>query len=179
VFQVGDTVIKPSIGICRIKAIRRLQIEDRSEAYYVIQSGEVDVLVPKKLADSGALRPPMNEESLKKIYEALEAPYRAYPVDPGEDLPEAYRFAPADVKAKLKKREPAELVEIVRNLYNKEHDYVLDKKETEAYAAALNMLVEEVTFLEKSTKGRIKTKITKMLSAGRKEGRKIQAAEDF
>jgi hypothetical protein len=98
VFQVGDTVIKPSIGICRIKAIRRLQIEDRSEAYYVIQSGEVDVLVPKKLADSGALRSPMNEESLKRIYEALEAPYKAYPVDPGEDLPRLTDSSPRTSK---------------------------------------------------------------------------------
>jgi RNA polymerase-interacting CarD/CdnL/TRCF family regulator len=179
VFQVGDTVIKPSIGICRIKAIRRLQIEDRSEAYYVIQAGDVDVLVPKKLADSGALRPPMNEESLKKIYEALEAPYRTYPVDPGEDLPEAYRFAPADVKAKLKKRDPAELVEIVRNLHNKEHDYVLVIRKHRSLTPPRKIICwseEDVTFLENRPKGVSRPdRQEALLRAARK--RKIQAAK--
>ena len=115
----------------------------------------------------------------KKVYEKLESPFRPYMLNPGDDLPDEYQMTALDLKAKLKRRDPMELLELVRSLYNKEHDYMLDKKETEAYASALSMLVEEVTYLEKSTKGRIKTKLTKLLAAGRKEGRRLQTSGEM
>lgn len=178
-FHVGDTVIKPSIGICKIKAIRRLEIEDRTEDYYVIQSGDVDVMVPRKLADHGALRTPMSEESLKAIYQELESPFRPVNVHPSAlEIPEVYRIQVMECKEILKKRNPHDLVGIIRTLYNKQNDYNLEKKEDELLNTALNMLVEEIAYLEKTTKGRIKTQINKLLAAGRKEGRRILAAEE-
>lgn len=177
-FHVGDVVIKPSIGVCRITAIRRLDIQDRTEDYYVIQATNAEILVPKKLADHGAIRMPMNEEMLNEVLAGLEAPFRPVQVVPNGDLPEIYQLQFSDCKDILKRRQPLELVELVRTLYNKQNDFELDKKESQIFTDASNFLVEEIAYLEKTTKGRVKSQINKLLSLGRKEGRRQLAAEE-
>ena len=177
-FHVGDTVVKPSIGICKIKAIRRLEIENRTEDYYVVQSGEVDVLIPRKLADQGALRLPMDETRVEKLRKQIEAPFRPLGFTEEGDLPPEYQLKPTEVKAMLKRRDPEELVELIRVLFNKQNDFSLDKKETDYLSEAMSMVVEEIAYLEKTTKGRVKTHLNKLLSAGRKEGRRLASEED-
>jgi RNA polymerase-interacting CarD/CdnL/TRCF family regulator len=178
VFSVGETVIKPSVGICKIKGIRRMEIEERTEDYYVIQSGEVDVLVPRKLADAGSLRLPLTQEGVEKIFSALESPFRPFSINSDEDIPPLYKVKPNDMKEKLKRRDPKELVEILRILFNKQQDYMLDKKENDYQETALSMLVEEIAYVEKSQKGRTKARVNKALAAGRKEGKRQAVAED-
>ncbi len=178
-FQVGDVVGKPSLGICKIGAIRRVEIEGNTEEYYVIQSGEVDVLVPRRHAENGALRPPMNEKLQARVHKDLEAPFRPINIRPKDPLPEVYQCSPAQGKAILKRRDPLELTGLIRTLHNKGQDFVLDKKETDWMSTAMSMLVEEFAYLEKTTKARVKTRLGKLLSAGRKEGRRQAAAEDL
>ena len=178
-FHIGDVVVKPSVGICKIHGIRRMEIETRVEDFYVIHSGEVEVLVPRKQADRGALRRPMSEKELEEVYAALEVPFRPFTIDQGDKLPDLYKCPATELKEILKRRAPLELVEIIRILHNKEQDHVLDKKEINCLTAAMSMLVEEIAYLEKTTKGRAKIRMNKLLGAGRKEGRRQKAAEDL
>ena len=178
-FHAGDVVVKPSVGLCKIHGIRRMEIEARVEDFYVIHSGEVEVLVPRKQADQGALRAPMSEPQLQEVYAALEAPFRPFAIEQGDDLPEEYQYSALELKEVLRRRTPLELVDVIRALYNKEQDHVLDKKESQCLLQAMNMLVEEIAYLEKTTKGRSKIQMNKLLAAGRKEGRRQKAAEDL
>lgn len=178
-FHAGDVVVKPSVGLCKIHGIRRMEIEARVEDFYVIHSGEVEVLVPRKQADQGALRSPMSEQQLQEVYAALEVSFRPFTIEQGDDLPELYQRPATELKEILKRRSPLELVETIRILYNKEQDHGLDKKESNALVQAMNMLVEEIAYLEKTTKGRSKIQMNKLLAAGRKEGRREKAAEEL
>jgi RNA polymerase-interacting CarD/CdnL/TRCF family regulator len=178
VFQVGDTVVKSTIGICKISGIRRLEIEQREEDYYVIQAGEASVLVPRKLADSGAIRTPLREEEVENIFQKLEEPYKPASEEQDPESDERYKFKVAEVKQRVQQRNPAELVEILRLLYNKQNDLFLDKKQEECLRTAMSMLVEELAYVLKTTKGRVKNRIQKSLATGRKEGRRLQSAEE-
>ncbi len=178
-FHVGDVVVKPSVGVCKINGIRRLEIDSRAEDFYVILSGDVEVLVPRKQADRGALRPPMDEQALREVLAALETPFRPITLEQGDELPEMYQYSAMELKDTLKRRIPMELTELIRILFNKEQDHVLDKKESECLSQAMNMLVEEIAYLEKTTKGRAKVQLNKLLAASRKEGRRQKAAEDL
>lgn len=177
-FHIEDVVIKPSVGLCKIKAIRRMEIEDRTEDYYVIQSGDVDVLVPRKLADNGAIRHPMDEALLKRVWEQLEAPFRPAALIEDEEADTLRSMSAAEIKSLLRRRDPMELVEAVRFLHNKQQEYVLDKKESGCLTNASAMLVEEMAFVEKTTKGRIRTQLNRMLATGRKLGRRKPTAEE-
>ena len=61
-FQVEQNVVKPNLGICKIIAVRGCRWKAKEQQFYVLQSGDVKVMVPFAHAHMGGLRLPLDEQ---------------------------------------------------------------------------------------------------------------------
>ncbi|MBE7560270.1 hypothetical protein HS125_15550 [bacterium] len=164
-FQVGDTVVKPSLGLCKIMGMRTMVVDGRCEEYFIVLSGDVRVMVPRSRAEKGELRPAMTEEQLAALYHAFEEPLLADDHEP--DNP--YHLDPREMEKALAYRDPMAIAQWMRALFNHEKDIALSRAEADLWTRMLRVLTEEISFVEKTTKGKITVKIKGLMQAARKK----------
>ena len=165
-YQVGDTVIKPGLGICKIKAIRKMPVDGIEQSFYVLQSGDVKVMVPFDQAHAGGLRPLLDMDGVQRILTGLREP-----ILPGGDAgekPETYSLEIEKTKEELKHRDPAVMAAIVKTLFYKSKLFDLAKAETEIYQTALQALADEIAHVEHTTRLKAANLIKSNLTEGRK-----------
>ena len=146
-FKVGDTVVEPSIGICRVQGIRRMKIDDIVEDYFIFQSPTAKVLVPRSQLAKRGIRRPMSKDDIKKVSSALKMPVTPVRGDA--------RAQYLDYQDTLKSGDPMRISKLLRNLFILNQTDDLKGKEKELMESARKFLVEEITF----TKGDPKTKV--------------------
>ncbi len=165
-FSVGDTVVKPGLGICKIKAIRKMPVDGKDQSFYVLQSGEVKVMVPFAFAHGGGLRSTIDEKTIEKLFKFLLEPI----VIP-EDEHESYEHYPIEIesaKKSLKQRDPHELAALIKPLFYKKKIVELDKAEAEILQSASQYLADEIAHIEHTTRQKIASRIRTTLTEGRK-----------
>lgn len=177
-FQIGDVVVKPSLGICKIRAKTTVMVDDKPQEFFVIFSGDVRVLVPVDQAKKGSIRHVMSEKVQKRILKELQEPLRLPTDQHGDIQEEAYRIDVDEAAAIVKERDPEKLCALVRLLFNKMKDYqqLEDKAEQTLFSESLALLSEELAYLEKIIRGRMTTQIKQMLTEARKKRKKEKAS---
>ncbi len=168
-FSVGDIVVKAGLGICKIKAVRRMQLDGEEQQYYVLQSGDVKVMVPFSFAHAGGLRPLLTEEEIEKLFAFFREPIRV-PDDQRESY-ETYGILPDQAKEDIKQHNTEAIINIVKTLFYKEKLVELAKAETEIYQSALATLAEEIAYIQHSSRQKITNKIKSALTDGRRSRR--------
>jgi len=169
-FNVGDTVVKPGLGICKIKAVRNMQVEGKNQQFYVLQSGDVKVMVPFSYAHAGGLRLPLDADGIEKIYAYLREPI---PVPENEhETPELYPVALEKGKEEIKQRDPQTVAALIKTLFYKEKLVELAKAENELYHNALSLLGDEIAHYEHSTRLKAVNRIKAVLTEGRRSRNK-------
>ncbi|MBN2329372.1 MAG: hypothetical protein JXR73_19680 [Candidatus Omnitrophica bacterium] len=165
-FQVGDTVVKPGLGICKIKAIRKMQVEGKDQTFYVLQSGDVKVMVPFSYAHSGGLRPLLTEEGIEKLFSFLSEPI-LIPEDERES-PDHYLVNVEEAKEQIKHRDPIALANLVKILFYKIKIADIPKAETDIYQGSMQALSDEIAHIEHTTKQKAAHRIRSTLTESRK-----------
>lgn len=165
-FNIGDTVIKPGLGICKIKAIKKMQVEGKEQQFYVLQSGDVKVLVPFSYAHSGGLRSILDEEGIEKVMEFLRLPI-PLPEDESDSL-ETYMVNIEQSKEEIKQRDPLTVSMISKKLFYKSKIADLPKAEAELLQNSLTAVSEEIAQVQHTTRQKVLFKIRSLLSEGRK-----------
>jgi len=165
-FNVGETVVKPGLGICKIKAVRKMQVEGKDQTFYVLQSGDVKVMVPFSYAHAGGLRQLLDEEGTEKIFELLSKPIKI-PKDERES-PEHYPLKLEDAKEQVKHRDPEVLAELIKTLYYKVKIVDIPKAENEIYQGSMQALSDEIAHIEHTTRQKVTNRIKAALDEARK-----------
>ncbi len=165
-YTVGDTVIKPGLGICKIKAIRKMQVEGKEQTFYVLQSGDVKVMVPFSYAHAGGLRPLLDEEGIQKLFEYLREPIFV-PEDERES-PDHYPLNVEQAKEQVKQRDPLALASLVKTLFYKTKIIDLPKAETDIYQGSMQALSDEIAHIEHTTRQKAAHRIRSTLTESRK-----------
>lgn len=165
-YQVGDTVVKPGLGICKIKAIRKMPVEGVDQSFYVLQSGDVKVMVPFHQAHAGGLRPLLDAEGVQRILAGMREPIRL-DGDEGEK-PETFSLEIEKTKEELKHRDPEVMAAIVKTLFYKSKLFDLAKAESEIYQTAIQALADEIAHVEHTTRLKAVNLIKNHLTEGRK-----------
>jgi RNA polymerase-interacting CarD/CdnL/TRCF family regulator len=167
-FNVGDTVVKPGLGICKIKAIRKMEVEGSEQQFYVLQSGDVKVMVPFTYAHSGGLRPLLDEEGIEEVYAFLRQPLLV-PEDTEEI--DAYAIKVEQSKDEVKQREPITVATLAKTLFYKSKICDLPKAEQELLTTSLAVVAEEIAHVNHTTRQKILFKLRSTLTDGRKARR--------
>ncbi len=165
VFQVGDTVVKPSLGLCKITGVRTMLVDGRHEEFFIVLSGDVRVMVPKSRAEKGELRCAMTEQELAELYAFFEQPLLTDDADPENP----YHFDRKEMEVAVVQRDPKVLARWIRVLFNHEKDIQSGRQEADLWTRMMRVLTEEISFVEKTTKGKITVKIKGLMQAARKK----------
>lgn len=165
-FRIGDTVVEPTIGICRVEGIRTMQIDGTKEDYFIFQSPTAKVLVPRSQLLKRGIRRPMTKDDIKKVQNTLRVPVNPTRGDA--------RTQYLDYQATLKSGDPTRISKLLRNLYILDQSDDLKGKEKELMEQARKFLVEEITFI----KGTPKTKILNDINENLKQMYKKKVAKE-
>lgn len=163
-FQVGDTVVKPPLGLCRVRGITRMDIDGKTVEMYELQTSEGQVSVPRAQAEAGGLRYPVDEAGAEEIVRIL-----AEPVPQSVAL--EYVFNARQVHELVSSRDLPEIARLVRILYNRSKDMEQNQEEKRALTAALGCLSEEIAHLRRTIKGKITSDLKATMNSARKERR--------
>ncbi len=167
-FRVGSYVIKPGLGLCRIKAIRKQEVSGETMEFYVLSSGDVDIMVPFSVAHSGGLREPLNEERVEEIFEKLGEPPVFLEEDQIEDI-DLYEFDVFESQEVIKSRDLEGIIDIVRKAFNRQKLLgQLPKDEGDVFTSARKFLADEMAHALHTTRQRVMTRVTKTLGEARK-----------
>lgn len=164
--KVADVVVEPTIGICTVEGIRRMKIDDTQDDYYIFQSGNTRVFVPKNQIEKRGIRKPMNKEEVKKIYNLLKVP-----VTPSRSDAKLQYLNYRDI---MKSGDPQKITKLLRDLYTLDQTDELKGKEKEIMEQAKRFLCDEITYI----KGQSKTKVMEDINESLRAMYKKKIAKD-
>ncbi len=171
--KIGDTVVEPTLGICVIEGVKRLMVDGQEEMFYIFESGNAKVMVPRSQMAKRGIRRPMSREDIKKVYTLLKQP-----VSPLRGDARTQYLNYRDV---LKSGNPQKIAKLLKDLYTLDQCDELKGKEKEIMEQAKKFLVDEITFVRDLPKTKAQDEITDSLRQMykrkvTKEKEKIQAA---
>ena len=156
IFRIGETVVEPSIGICRVQGIREMQIDGISEEYYIFQSpNQTRVLVPRSQLKKRGVHKPMSRDEIKKVTSSLRIPVNPIRGNAREQY--------LDYQATMKSGDPSKITKLLRSLFILEQADDLKGKEKELMEQARKFLIEEITFIKGTPKAQIASDINDSL----------------
>ena len=155
-FAPGDTVVEPTIGICRVEGVCSKTIDGVTEEYYIFSSEKARVMVPKSQLPKRGIRKPMTDEGVKKVYNLLKMP-----VSPSRgDARQMY----LNYREIIKSGDPVKICKLIRDLYVLDETDELKGKEKEIMEQAMSFLVEEILYVSQESKTKVRRDIEECLS---------------
>ena len=154
--HIGDTVVEPTIGICRVEGIRRQTIDGNEEDYFVFQSDSAKVMVPRSQVARRGIRKPMSKDEVKKMYNMLRMPVSPVRGD-ARQMYLNYR----DI---IKSGDPQKICKLIRDLYVLDEMDELKGKEKEIMEQAMVFLLDEIVYVMGDSKTKIRAEIEDCLS---------------
>ncbi len=156
-FVVGDTVVEPSVGVCRIEGIRRQRIDDKIEDYYIFDSGTAKVYVPLSQIQRRGVRRPMTRQQIRKIYSQLRVPVAI-------NRHEA-RMQYLTYREVMRSGDPVKITRLLRELFTLDKMDDLKGKEKEIMEQAKKFLVDEIAFIQDHPRAKVQEDIEEGLGA--------------
>jgi RNA polymerase-interacting CarD/CdnL/TRCF family regulator len=166
-FNVGDAVVKAGLGIAKIKAVQTLSVEGKEKNLYVLQSGEVKVMIPCEKAHTGVLRAVLTKEQIAEIENELRSSY-PLPEQYEKEDPDGYSVDHETAFDKLKHRDPKSITDMIHRLFYKSKLVKLTPVEDKIYNEAMKSLSEEIAHVEHTTRQTINDRLKDVLLEGRK-----------
>jgi CarD family transcriptional regulator, regulator of rRNA transcription len=167
-FRIGATLVEPTVGICTLEGIRRMNVDDKEENYYVFKAPNARVLVPRSQVNKRGIRSPMTREDVKKIFGFLKIPVSPTRSDA--------RLQYMSYRNVMKSGEPQKITKLLRDLYTLDQADELKGKEREIMDQARRFLCDEISFVRQASKTSIMEKINDSLRIMYKK--KVQKERD-
>jgi CarD family transcriptional regulator len=154
-FKIGETVVEPTLGICTIEGVKRQVVDEKERDFFVFQSGNARVLVPRDLIEKRGIRHPMTKDEVRKIINLLKVP-----VSPSREDAKMQYMA---YRETMKSGDPVRITKLLRDLYTLEQSDELKGKEREIMEQAKKFLVDEITFIRGASKTSVSEQINDSL----------------
>jgi RNA polymerase-interacting CarD/CdnL/TRCF family regulator len=154
-FKVGETVVEPTVGICQLEGIRRMEVDGKEENYYIFKASNSRVLVPRSQIDKRGIRRPMTKDDVKKIFTFLKIP-----VSPTRNDARLQYMSYRNV---MKSGEPQKITKLLRDLYTLDQADELKGKEREIMDQARRFLCDEISYVRQISKTTVMERINESL----------------
>jgi len=156
-FKIGDTVVEPSIGICKVEGIRLIAVDGQKLEAYVFHAPGTNatVLVPKNKVEKRGVRKPMSKEEAKKVLALLKVP-----TSPNRNDAKMQYSGYREI---MNSGDPTKISKLLRDLYTLDQSNELKGKEREIMEQARKFLVDEITFIRADAKNKVTDDIAESL----------------
>jgi len=145
-FKTGDTVVEPTIGICTIEGVRRMDVDGRTDDYFILNppSGSSKVYVPRHMMEKRGIRPPMDKEHVRRLLTYLKTPVQVSREDA--------RLQYLTYRDIMKSGDPVKISRLLRELYILDQTDELKGKEKEIMEQAKTFLIEEMVYVREMSR---------------------------
>lgn len=148
-FKIGDLVMHPTNGICRVAGVRDDDISVDEKLYilkpYKTSHGEVSILVPCSKADEAGIRNLMSGEEVDNVLKIME--------DPGAENSEDTDKDKNTLRTVIRSGKPYKVAEVIRDL-EKSNKVVLSRDIKSFLDNAKNTLADEIAYIKNISKQR-------------------------
>ena len=174
-FRKGQLIVHPIYGFCRIAAIEQAHVRDGVEDCYVFRMGStrnpIKVLMPVAQAEAAGLRRPMTKQEAGQALQAFQLP--ATPLEPRskEELDE--------MSARLSGHDPLMVAATIRDLVaagvkgwlgQPDGAFTNHRRSEQAMLTqALGQLIEELAYVQHTSRKTIEEHIRKCLGRTRRK----------
>ncbi len=155
--KVNDIVVEPTVGICEVEGLRRMDVDDAEHDFYILKSGNARVMIPVGQIERRGIRKPMTDEEVKKIFQQLKVP-----VSPSRGNTKAQYLGYREI---LKSGSPQKIAKLLRDLYTLEQIEELKGKERDIMEQARRFLCDEICFVTEQSRTRVMERINQSLKS--------------
>ncbi len=167
-FNIGETIIEPTNGICEVEGMKRLHLDGKDITVYIFKSSQQNakVMVPADQIERRNIRRPMSREDVKRVLASLKQP-----VSPNRN---DARLQYNHYREIMKSGDPMRIARLARDLYILDQSDDLKGKEKEIMDQAKKFLCEEISFVREASK----TEVMKTIDEGLHQMHKKKVARD-
>ncbi len=155
-FNIGETVIEPTNGICTMEGMRRMTVDNQEMTVYIFQAANAKVYVPADQVENRNIRRPMEREEVKRVLTSLKQP-----VSPNR---EDARLQYNNYRDIMKSGDPMKIARLLRDLYILDQMDDLKGKEKEIMDQAKKFLCDEISYIRQVSKSQVMEQINESLS---------------
>lgn len=150
-FNIGETVIEPTNGICTMEGMRRMRVDGDEMTVYIFQAANAKVYVPADQIENRNIRRPMSRDDVKKVLASLKQP-----VSPNRD---DARLQYTNYRDIMKSGDPMKIARLLRDLYILHQADDLKGKEKEIMEQAKKFLCDEIAYIRQISKNQVQEQI--------------------
>lgn len=154
-FNIGETVIEPTNGICQMDGMRKMTVDGQEMVVYIFQAQNAKVYVPADQIERRNIRRPMDREEVKRVLASLKQP-----VSPNRD---DARLQYSNYRDIMKSGDPMKIARLLRDLYILDQSDDLKGKEKEIMDQAKKFLCDEISYIRQSSKTQVMEQINESL----------------
>ncbi len=154
-FNIGETVIEPTNGICTMEGMRKMTIDQKEMIVYIFQAPNAKVYVPADQVERRNIRRPMSRDEVKKVLSSLKQP-----VSPNRD---DARLQYSTYRETMKSGDPMKIARLLRDLFILDQSDDLKGKEKEIMEQAKKFLCDEISFIREVSKSQVLEQINENL----------------
>ncbi len=156
-FKTGDKAYFAAQGVGVIRKVETREIGGTSQDFYIVQviSSGAKLMIPTSGAVKAGMRDLIDDKEIRKVYRILKTPRKVNQTTWNR------RFR--EYNEKLRTGSPAEIAEVLRDLYTLQYNKDLSFGEKEMLEKARSLIVEEISYAKKSKSGEIEKELDKIL----------------
>ena len=154
-FEPGDKVVHIRHGAGVVLETRTIVYEGKKRDYFCVQLNDARhiLMIPIESMDSEELRPALNDTDL--IEEVLQ--------NEPKELSDNYRVRQADIRTKIKSRNPRQLAQALRDLSWLEYTHKLTNTDIQLRDMVLTTLSRELALKSEMTVRKAQTALTELV----------------
>lgn len=154
-FNIGETIIEPTNGICTMEGMRRMKVDGIEMTVYIFSAQNAKVYVPADQIEKRNIRRPMDREEVKKVLASVKVP-----VSPNRD---DARLQYTNYRDIMKSGDPMKIARLLRDLYILDQADDLKGKEKEIMDQAKKFLCDEISYIRQVSKAQVLEQINEAL----------------
>ena len=154
-FDKGETVVEPTIGICKVIGMKMMHVDDQDITMYIFEAQGAYVYVPASKVVERGIRRPMTRDEVKRVLATLKTP-----VAPNRD---DTRMQYVNYRDIMKSGEPMKITRLLRDLFILDQSDDLKGKEKEIMDQARKFLIDEIAFVREISKSQVQELLSEAL----------------
>ncbi len=159
-FQIGQLAVYPAHGVGVIESIQEKEISGAPQKFYIMRllDNEMIIMIPTNNAQNIGLRGIIDPNMVSKVYEILSTRPRRVS---NQTWNRRYR----DYMEKIKTGSPFRVAEVLRDLTLLKSEKDLSFGERKMLDTAKNLLVKELSLVNKLDEGEIEIQLQELLGS--------------
>jgi CarD family transcriptional regulator len=160
-FKIGDTAVYPAYGVGVVEKIENREISGSSREFYVLRlmDSDMTIMIPKDNANDVGMRALISPKEVPRVMSILKEKRKV-----GKIAQQTWNRRQREYMEKIKTGSIYVIAEVLRELYLLRLDKDLSFGEKKVLDTARNLLVKELSLVQKTDEKKIEKQIEKILS---------------